>query len=276
MESPTSQETQETLDYQLGDKVKNVSLVDTPSGYMVEKPELPVMPDGIEDQPSQLVSYPQLKINHNEGGLWENTLTGEMFEEVELVILKIWNSRVNFPQPFNPDEPLPLCSAMSALSPNDPEEAVKKGFGVKGSTGRGPFCGAGSNLCIALKWEKKDGQRVAPTCSDVINMAVFNLQSSQISLLRFMRSGLKCGKGLWTHCRSIGIMHSVILSTKFVEKKFKYHEPIWRPGKHFEDYRIFSQMLLDIRPINFFELASVTPDTVASIDEDGVVSEEVI
>jgi len=91
-------------------------------------------------------------------------VTGDSYDEMEMVVLRMTKSRVCFPETFNKEDG-PICRSHDAVVPADD---------IDGEEPMADNCAE----CEYSKWGKdKKGRRVAPRCKEVWNLLVVNMET---------------------------------------------------------------------------------------------------
>ncbi len=190
------------------DKTQTQQVEQTDSVVAVrEQAELPAVQeepfdDGLGEITQDDLIIPRLKVGQKqslgdvEGKLFID-VTGDVVDEMDIVILSISKSRVLFPEDFS-RESKPLCKSNDLIKPELNDDPVFAPMAAE------------CDGCPYAKWtKKKTGKPKPPECSEVWNMLVLDFDTFLPAWFSLKRKALKPGRKIISMLKLRGLAKKI-------------------------------------------------------------------
>lgn len=192
---------------------------------LAEDPDLLNMWGGENLEEGDTGQPPRLKLAHRDNdeigvraGQFYNTLTGETYETLEIVVLlPLGPTRVEYYRPFTKGE-APLCASDDARMPRETTDRRPLQDPKPGPCER----------CPSAQWnDGPKGERVSPPCTRQRNFMI-TLRAEPEEYMRYVlqRTAIPAARNITALAKAAGIRKSIVLASKFIESdKGDYYEP---------------------------------------------------
>lgn len=188
-----------------------------------------LMPAGLENlkpgdtgmPPRLVISQPNRPIaipNVDTAGKIVNTVTGEVYDSLQIVVLMFMNdTRVMWPLAFSADN-VPECISDNGETPtiNEYRKVTNPQYGER---------------CLSCQFSQFGEKSEKPRCSIQRNFLMWIVDAAEPAIFTAQSTGLKSVRQLTTLARTKGLMTSIVITTREVkEARGNWFVPVFAAG----------------------------------------------